>query len=164
MAGKPPAARILDQRKVAYELVAFDPAIRDAIEVARAVGHPPDAVYKTLVVEEEPPRGKPMLVMVRADHELDLKAFAAAVGVKRTRMASHSDAERHTGLKVGGISAIALTGRAFRAYIEAEAEALDVVLVSAGERGFDVAIRPADLFGITGAKPLAGIARASSGA
>lgn len=69
---------MLDQRKIPYELFEFSDSIRDALEVAAAIGHAPSEVYKTLVVEEEPARGKPHLVMVQADHELDLKAFAAS--------------------------------------------------------------------------------------
>jgi Cys-tRNA(Pro)/Cys-tRNA(Cys) deacylase len=159
MAAKPPGARILDQRKIAYELVAFDPAIRDAVQVAVAAGHPPAAVYKTLVVEEDPPRGRPMLVMVPADRELDLKAVAAAAGVKRARMASHADAERQTGLKVGGISAVALSGRGFRVFIDAAALGLDTILVSAGQRGFDLSLRTADLLAVTAATALDGCTR-----
>ena len=141
----------------------FDASIRDATEVARASGHDPRAVFKTLVVEEEPPRGKPLLVMVPATSELDLKALASVLAVKRLRMASHPDAERLTGLKVGGISAIALAGRGFRTFIDDSAMALDEVLVSAGERGFDVALRPADLLAITDARPIGGCTRLLAG-
>jgi Cys-tRNA(Pro)/Cys-tRNA(Cys) deacylase len=151
MAAKPPGARILEQRRIAHDLIAFDPAIRDAGEVARAAGHDPATVFKTLVVEEDPPRGKPMLVMAPATAELDLKAFAAAVGIKRARMASHADAERHTGLKVGGISAVALAGRGFRVYLDASANNFEHILVSAGQRGFDVRLSVADLVSVTGA-------------
>jgi Cys-tRNA(Pro)/Cys-tRNA(Cys) deacylase len=163
MAAKPPGARILDQRRIPYGLVPFDPAIRDAVEVAAAAGHPAASVYKTLVVEEEPTRGKPMLVMVPADHELDLKAFASVVGVKKARMASHADAERLTGLRVGGISAIALAGRGFRVYIDEAALALETVLVSAGQRGFDVALRTRDLVAVTGARAVGGCTRPLTG-
>jgi Cys-tRNA(Pro)/Cys-tRNA(Cys) deacylase len=120
-------------------------------------------VFKTLVVEEEPPHGKPLLVMVPATSELDLKALASLLAVKRLRMASHADAERHTGLKVGGISAIALAGRGFETLIDDSAVALDEVLVSAGERGFDVALRPAHLFAVTNARPIAGCTRLLAG-
>lgn len=163
MAGKPPGARILEQRKVPFRLVPFDASIRDATEVARTSGHDPRAVFKTLVVEEEPPRGKPLLVMVPATSELDLKALASVLAVKRLRMASHPDAERLTGLKVGGISAIALAGRGFQAFIDDSALALDEVLVSAGERGFDVALRPADLLALTDARPIGGCTRLLAG-
>ena len=159
MPAKPPACRVLDQRRVPYHLVTFDPGLRDALEVAQTTGHDPARVFKTLVVEEDPPRGKPYLVMAPAGRELDLKALAAALSLKRMRMASHTDAERVTGLRVGGISAVAMAGRGFRAYIDASALAFDSVLVSAGARGFDVELRTSDLIAVTGALIVDGFLR-----
>lgn len=143
---------MLEARGIPHRVVSFDPAIRSAQAVAAATGIAAEAVYKTLVVEEEPPRGKPLLVMVPADDEIDLKALAAALGLKRLRMASHQQAERQTGLKVGGISALALIGKGFRVFIDARAAALPEVTVSAGQRGFDVALTVDDLVALTGAR------------
>lgn len=153
-AQKPLAVRMLEQRKIPHEVFAFDERIRSAAEVARETGMPAVSVLKTLVVELDPPRGKPYLVMVPADREIELKALARSLGVKALRMASHSDAERHTGLKVGGISALALLGKGFRVLIDEDAAALDHVLVSAGQRGFDVRLAVPDLLVLTGAMPV----------
>jgi Cys-tRNA(Pro)/Cys-tRNA(Cys) deacylase len=158
-AGKPLAVRLLEQRRIAHEVYTFDAAIRDAGEVARVTGMPLDAVYKTLVVEEDPARGKPRLVLMPSDSELDLKALAAAVGAKRLRMASHKDAERQTGLLVGGISALALTGKGFPVVIDARAAGREEILVSGGQRGIDVRLRVADLLELTGAALVEGIGR-----
>jgi Cys-tRNA(Pro)/Cys-tRNA(Cys) deacylase len=155
MASKPVALRMLEQRKVAHEVFAFDSAIRSAAEVARATGMPTSQVYKTLVVEQDPPQGKPYLVMAPADSEIDLKALARSLGVKKLRMASHRDAERHTGLQVGGISALALTGKSFPVLIDRRALGEARILVSAGERGMDVRLTVADLVTVTGAKAVA---------
>lgn len=160
MPAKPLAVRLLEQRKVRHEVFAFDDAIRSATEVARATGMPPEAVYKTLVLEQDPPRGKPYLVMMPADSEIDLKAFAAALGLKKVRMASHRDAERYTGLQVGGISALALLNKDFPAYIDSRAADLGHVLVSAGQRGMDVRLAVPDLVALTGARLLPGISAA----
>jgi Cys-tRNA(Pro)/Cys-tRNA(Cys) deacylase len=111
-------------------------------------------VLKTLVIEQDPPRAKPYIVMAPAEAEVDLKLLAATLGVKRLRMASHADAERLTGLKVGGISALALTGRGFPVLVAASALEHDLVLVSAGTRGADVELRPVDLIALTGARPV----------
>lgn len=154
---KPLAVRMLEQRGIPHELFQFDPSIRSAAEVARATGVAPREVFKTLVVEQDPPKGKPYLVMMPADSELNLKALAAALGVKKVRMASHADAERYTGLQVGGISALALIGKGFASYIDARATELPHILVAAGQRGFDVRIAVPDLLALTGAKPIAGI-------
>ena len=108
-------------------------------------------VYKTLVIEHDPPRGKPSLVMVPADSEVDLKVLAGRIGAKKLRMATHRDAERHTGLEVGGISALALLGRGFPVFIDARAAAESHILVSAGQLGMDVRLAVADLVALTGA-------------
>lgn len=155
MATKPLAIRQLEQHRIPFDVFEFDGAIRSADEVARVTGMAPDEVYKTLVVEQDPPRGKPSLVMMPADSEIDLKALAAATGVKKLRMASHTDAERHTGLRVGGISALALLGKSFPVYIDARATAFSHILVSAGQRGMDVRLSVKDLLELTGARPVA---------
>ncbi|MEJ5222724.1 MAG: YbaK/EbsC family protein [Tepidiforma sp.] len=148
---KPAAVKLLEARGVPHRLVRFDPAIRSAEGVAAATEVEPERVVKTLVVEEEPARGRPYLVMVRGSAGLDLKRLASQLGVKRLRMAAPADAERLTGLKLGGISALALTGRGFRVLLDASAMAHETVLVSAGERGADVELRPGDLAALTGA-------------
>ena len=154
-AQKPLAVRMLEQRKIAHTVFAFDDSIRSAAEVARQTGMPPGHVLKTLVVELDPPRGKPYLVMVPSDREIELKALARSVGVKSLRMASHADAERVTGLKVGGISALALLGKGFTVLIDERCALLPEVLVSAGQRGFDVRLSTSDLVALTGARVVA---------
>lgn len=149
---KPLAVRRLEQRRVPHEVFEFDDTIRSAQEVARVTGVPADQVLKTLVVEQDPPRGKPYLLMMPASLEVDLKVLAASLGLKKVRMASHRDAERHTGLKVGGISALALVGKAFPVLIEESATLFDQVLVSAGQRGWDVRIAVAALIELTAAR------------
>jgi Cys-tRNA(Pro)/Cys-tRNA(Cys) deacylase len=156
---KPIAVRMVEQRKVAYELFAFDASIRSAEEVACVTGMPPAQVYKTLVIESDPPRGKPWLFMVPSDSEVDLRALAQALDAKKLRMASHADAERHTGLKVGGISALALLGKGFPVLIDARSAALDQILISAGQRGLDLKLAVSDLVRLTGARPVDGGSR-----
>jgi Cys-tRNA(Pro)/Cys-tRNA(Cys) deacylase len=151
-AAKPLAIRLLEQRRIAHEVFTFDASIRSAEEVARETGMPPDQVLKTLVVELDPPRGKPYLVMMPSDLEIDLKVLAASLGVKKLRMASHRDAERYTGLRVGGISALALLTRGFGVLIERSAVIHPFVLVSAGQRGTDVRLAISDLMALTGAR------------
>ena len=145
---------MLEQRGIAHEVFEFDVAIRSAELVAAETGMPPHLVYKTLVVEQDPPKGKPYLVMAPADTELDLKALAANLGVKKLRMAAHRDAERYTGLQVGGISALALIGKGFDVLIDERAIEEPQILVSAGVRGMDVRMAVADLIEITGARPV----------
>ncbi len=151
-ASKPLAVRVLEQQKVPFELFEFDASIRSAEEVARATAMPPEKVFKTLVIEQDPPRGKPFLVMMPSSSEVDLRVLAASLGLKKLRMASHADAERHTGLKVGGISALALLNRGFTALIDESAAGFEQILVSAGQRGMDVRMEVRDLLSLTAAK------------
>ena len=145
---------MLEQRGIPHRAFAFDDSIRSAQEVARVTGMPEDQVLKTLVVEHDPPHGKPLLVMMPSSLEIDFKVLAVSLGAKKLRMASHRDAERQTGLKVGGISALALLGRGFPVLIEETASLFDEVLVSAGQRGWDVQLRRVDLVELTGARPI----------
>ena len=149
---KPLAVRVLEQRKVRFEQYEFDPSIRSAEEVARAIGMPPETVFKTLVIEQDPPRGKPFLVMMPSTVEVDLRVLAASLELKKLRMASHTEAERHTGLKVGGISALALLNGGFTVLIDHSALRFDEILVSAGQRGMDLRLAVADLLRLTGAR------------
>jgi Cys-tRNA(Pro)/Cys-tRNA(Cys) deacylase len=152
---KPLAIRILEQRRIAHTVYRFDDGIRSASGVSAETGMPEELVYKTLVVQEEAPGARPLLVMVPASKQLDLRLLASGVGAKKLHMASQRDAERLTGLQVGGISALALSGKGFRMVIDEAALAHEEILVSAGARGWDVRLAVADLLAITGAKPLA---------
>lgn len=154
MAAKPLAVRVLEQRRIAHEVFTFDASIRAADVVAEATGMPGDLVYKTLVVELDPPKGKPYLVMVPSDSELDLKVLARELDVKKLRMAAHRDAERHTGLQVGGIGALALLDRGFTVLIDARSLAHERILVSGGQRGVDIRLAVADLVALTKARPV----------
>src|SRR5579871_1624855 len=131
MATKLNSMRLLDTNHVKYDIMTYDQAIHDASEAARAMGVPASQVYKTLVVERA--GSKPVLVMIPAESHLDLKKFAAAIGEKKVSMAAHADAEALTGLKVGGIGALALTNKHWDVYIDQSATALDAVCVSAGQ-------------------------------
>lgn len=150
------AMRLLDVRKVAYEVFTFSPDIHSAVGVAEAVGVEPETVYKTLVVQRRAGaharRGKPLLVMVAGDVQIDLKALAASVGEKKLYMASHRDAETMTGLKVGGISALALLNKGFAICIDRAAQALERVTVSAGKRGVNLRLAVDDLVRVSGAQ------------
>lgn len=137
---------------IPHRLVFFDPAIRSATGVADAVGVEPACVLKTLVIEQVHPPGRPVIAMLPGTATVDLKALAERLGAKKLRMADRADAERVTGLRIGAISALVLRGRPFRFLIAAEAMQHDEVLVSAGEWGCDVALSPAHLARLTGAR------------
>ncbi len=142
--------RALDAQKIPYQVFTFPPDVHSAAGVAEVVGLPARQVYKTLVVLR--PQGKPMLIMIPGDRELDLKRVAKAVGEKKVRMASHNEAEKLTGLQVGGISALALLNRPFDVFIDRSATELSHVLVSAGARGINLRLAVPDLIRTTRAR------------
>lgn len=149
--------RLLEQHGVLYEVVEFPDELRDAEQIAETLGIPPDQVYKTLVVEPEG-GGKPFLVMLAAHRQLDLKRVATAAGVKKARMAAHKDAEALTGLRVGGIGALALTHKNWVVFLDQPAMQHQHILVSGGQRGVDLRLSVQDLMRLTRAR-LAEISR-----
>lgn len=146
--------RLLEGKKIAYEVHRYDPDVFvSAVEVAEAISMPPAQVFKTIVVEPE--QGKPILAVVPAPCEVDLKALASAARVKKARMATQADAERLTGLQKGGISALALVNRGFAVYLDQSAQQFARIGMSAGERGIQVVLAPADFVTVTNARVVA---------
>ncbi|MCB9456618.1 MAG: aminoacyl-tRNA deacylase [Anaerolineaceae bacterium] len=143
--------RLLEQHDIPYEAIEFPETMRDAADIADVLGIPPYMVYKTLVVEPAD-RGKPLLALLAADSTLDLKKLAAAAGHKKVSMAAHKDAERLTGLKVGGISALMLTHKNWPVFLDSPALELEHILVSAGQRGLDLRVPTSALIRIIQAK------------
>lgn len=142
--------RVLERASAPYEALVFPSTIHSAEGVAEYLDLPLSEVFKTLVVER-PAGGKLLLVMVAADRELDLKKLAAALGEKRLQMARHAEAERLTGLKVGGISPLALLNRSFQVYLDRPAMQLETIVISAGQRGVNLRVGLKDLLRVTGA-------------
>lgn len=126
--------RLLESRAIPYETRHYDPQIRDAEAVARAVGLPAREVFKTLVVER-PAKKKPVLVMLPCDCSLNMKRLAKALGEKKVALAPHAAAERLTGLKVGGISPLALMQKSWDVFLDSRGAFTTHVVISAGQRG-----------------------------
>jgi Cys-tRNA(Pro)/Cys-tRNA(Cys) deacylase len=148
------AMRALDARSIPYTVFTYPDTIHSAVEVAELLGVPAGHVFKTLVVLAEP-GGRQLLVATPGDRELDLRLVAHGVGAKSARMALQRDAERLTGLKVGGISPLALLHKRFEVYLDAPSAALDELYINAGQRGVNLRLRVADLLAVTGAKVIA---------
>jgi Cys-tRNA(Pro)/Cys-tRNA(Cys) deacylase len=143
--------RFLEQREVPYEVHEFPPDVHSAVGVAETLGFPVHEVYKTLVVV--PPKGvKPILVVVQGDLEVDLKKVGMELGQKGFRMATHREAERLTGLQVGGISALALMNKQWTVFVDVHAVNLEEFVVSAGKRGINLRLRVEDFVTVTGAR------------
>lgn len=157
-AGGTPATVALTAAKAEFAVHAYehDPAAPSyGEEAAQALGVSADRVFKTLVADVD---GELTVAVVPVSGSLDLKALAAAVGGKRATMADPAAAERTTGYVRGGISPLGQRKR-LRTVLDSSAGAHPTVCVSAGRRGLEVELSPADLAALTSAT-LAPIARA----
>jgi Cys-tRNA(Pro)/Cys-tRNA(Cys) deacylase len=145
--------RLLDARQINYETREYDGStFHSAEEVAALIGAPVEHVYKTIVVLREAKAKKPLLVMIAAGREIDLKKLAASLGEKKLKVAKHDEAEALTGLQVGGISALALLNKPFEVCLDRPALALTHLHLSGGQRGLDVKLAVTDLIALSKAQ------------
>lgn len=121
--------------------------------VAAQLGLSPQVVFKTLLAEID---GAPVCAIVPTAGTLSLKRLAAAAEGKRARMMEPADAERIAGYVTGGISPFG-QARALRTFVDSSAEALDTILVSAGQRGLQLEVSPRVLLEIAEAHPVHGL-------
>jgi Cys-tRNA(Pro)/Cys-tRNA(Cys) deacylase len=124
------------------------------LEAAAALEIAPERVFKTLVAEVD---GKLTVAVVPVAGSLDLKALAGAAGGKKARMADPAAAERATGYVTGGISPLGQR-RPLPVVLDQTAMDFETVFCSAGQRGLEIELAPADLARAAGAV-LAEIAR-----
>ena len=148
-AAKTNAARLLDSLGIAYEMREYevDPEDLSAIAVARKVGLPAEQVFKTLLTRAAPVAGQKetnhFFAVIPGDAELDLKKLAHAADVKKVELASLKDVEPLTGYVRGGVTVMAAR-TPFPAYADETIELHDVISVSAGVRGTQLVLSPAD--------------------
>jgi Cys-tRNA(Pro)/Cys-tRNA(Cys) deacylase len=144
------AARLLDSLGIAYELRSYevDPEDLTAISVARKIGLPPEQVFKTLLTQTNTGAGGKsslahLFAVIPGDTELDLKKLAHAAGTKKIELASLKDVEPLTGYIRGGVTVMGAK-KPFPAYADETIELFDIISVSAGQRGLQLILSPAD--------------------
>ena len=137
------AARLLDSLAIPYQLQAYevDPEDLTAISVARKIGLPPEQVFKTLLAQTN--TGDHLFAVIPGDSELDLKKLAQAAGAKKAELASLKEVEPLTGYIRGGVTVMAAR-KPFPAYADETIELHDIISVSAGQRGLQILLNPAD--------------------
>ena len=148
--GGTPATTALSRAGVSFTMHRYqhDPAAPShGLEAAEAIGVQADQVFKTLLADVD---GRLVVAVVPVVGSLDLKALATATGGKRAAMAASAAAERATGYVVGGISPLGQRRR-LPTVVDASAIEFGIVYVSAGRRGLDIGLAPADLIRLTGA-------------
>ena len=152
---KPPAktnaARHLDALGIHYELRAYevDPNDLTAISVARKIGLPPEQVFKTLLTRTSD--AQHLFAVVPGDAELDLKKLAAIAATRKVDLAALKDVEPLTGYIRGGVTVLAAK-KPFPAFADETIELFDIISISAGQRGLQLLLSPADYLRATSAK------------
>lgn len=146
------AARILDALGVAYELREYPVADEhlDAEDVAARVGLPAEQVFKTLVARGD--RTGVLMAVVPGDAELDLKALAKLSGDRKVDTVPLKELQPLTGFIRGGVTAIG-GKKEYPVFVDETMELFDVVAVSAGVRGTQILISPADYLKVVKGKP-----------
>lgn len=145
------AARLLDSLGIIYVLREYDvdPADLAAESVAAKIGMPPEQVFKTLVARGD--RHGVCFAVVPGDQQLDLKALARLSGDRSIDTVSLKEVQPLTGYIRGGVTALAAK-KAYPVYADETIELFDTISVSAGQRGAQIVIAPADYLRATGAK------------
>ncbi len=153
--GGTPATVALTRAGVPYVLHAYEhregerhrAAISRGQEAAAATGVEPTRIFKTLLADLG---GELVVAVVPVSGQLDLKALATALGAKKATMADPAAATRSSGYVLGGISPLGQRTR-LRTVLDASAARFPTIYVSAGKRGLQVELAPADLLAVTGA-------------
>jgi Cys-tRNA(Pro)/Cys-tRNA(Cys) deacylase len=142
-AQKTNAARLLDQMAIHYELREYevDPDDLAAETVAAKIGLQPEQVFKTLVARGD--RNGVCMAAIPGNQELNLKALAATAGERKIQLVPVRELQTLTGYIRGGVTALAAK-RDFPVFVDETIELFDVVSISAGVRGTQILISPAD--------------------
>ena len=143
------AARLLDKAGIEYRLIPYEFDENDlaAQHVADSLGQPIEQVFKTLVLHGD--RSGHVVCVVPGNSEVDLKALAKASGNKKVEMIAMKDLLSVTGYIRGGCSPIGMKKR-FPTFFHSTAVDFDVIYVSAGVRGLQIAIAPDKLIRFVG--------------
>ncbi len=140
--------RVLDQKKVHYELHTYEPdATMTGTQIAALLGEDPRKVFKTLVTKGK--SGQYYVFVVPVECVLELKKAASAAGEKSVAMIAQKDLLQLTGYVHGGCSPIGMK-KPFSTFIHETAREFDRMYVSAGKVGFQIELAPLDLQAVVG--------------
>jgi Cys-tRNA(Pro)/Cys-tRNA(Cys) deacylase len=136
-------ARFLEGLGIAYSLREYevDPEDLTAITVAKKIAMPIEQVFKTLLTTDG--AGSHFFAVIHGDAELDFKKLARAAGVRKTEMVSLKEVQPLTGYIRGGVTVFGAK-KAFPVFVDETMELFDEVSVSAGVRGTQLILSPAD--------------------
>jgi Cys-tRNA(Pro)/Cys-tRNA(Cys) deacylase len=136
-------ARLLESLGIPFTLQDYevDPEDLSAVAVARKIGLPVEQVFKTLVTVTDP--NQYAFAVVPGDAELDFKKLARVAGARRAEMVSLKDVQPLTGYIRGGVTVFGAK-KDFPVFADETIELFEVISVSAGQRGTQILLTPAD--------------------
>jgi Cys-tRNA(Pro)/Cys-tRNA(Cys) deacylase len=145
------AVRLLDSMGVHYELRQYevDPDDLAAETVAAKVGMPPEQVFKTLLARGD--RNGPAFAVIPGNYELDYKALAKLSGDRKIELVPLKEVQPLTGYIRGGVTVLGAK-KEYPVYADETIQLWDVISISAGVRGTQILIPPADYLRITNAR------------
>lgn len=147
-----PAITLLNKKRIAHKVLKYEHDANAAsygLEAVEKLSLDAETVFKTLVVSTD--TNKLAVAVVPVNTKLSEKKMAKALGVKKVEMAQANAVMAATGYVLGGVSPLGQKKR-LASVIHKSAESLSTIYVSAGKRGLEVALSPADLAVLTGAK------------
>lgn len=145
------AARLLDRAKIHYELLSYEVDENDlaATHVAEQLGEPIERVFKTLVLHGD--RNGLFVCVVPGDKEVNLKVAARVSGNKSADLIPMKELLPTTGYIRGGCTPIGMK-KPLPTFIDSSCEQFDTIYISAGVRGKQMRLAPADLVAYVGAQ------------
>lgn len=147
-----PAINLAKKEKISFSVHEYrhDPGSDSyGEEAAAALNISPQQVYKTLLVAVNGDNRQLAVAIVPVSGQLNLKAAASALKAKKLTMADPQQAQRSSGYMVGGISPLGQK-KHLPTLLDNTAESFETIFVSAGKRGLEIELRPADLLRLTG--------------
>jgi Cys-tRNA(Pro)/Cys-tRNA(Cys) deacylase len=140
-----PAIKLLEENRIDHSVHEYEHdacAESFGLEAAEKLRIDPERVFKTLVVKLD--GGELAVGIVPVSQMLNMKRMAKASGAKKAVMANPPEVQRSTGYVLGGVSPLGQKKR-LKTVIDSSAEEFDSIFVSAGRRGMDIELNPADL-------------------
>lgn len=144
-----PAINLAKKHKVAHSVHQYehdDSSPSYGLEAAQKMAVAPQRIFKTLVVSLED--ASLAVAIIPVENMLNLKAVAKALGVKKAQMADKNAVQRSTGYVLGGVSPLGQKKR-LKTLLDQSADEFESIFVSAGKRGLEIELSPADLLKLT---------------
>ncbi len=149
-----PAVRQLKKQKIAFTLHQYQHdanALSYGEEAAKKLAVSAAQVFKTLVLSCSNDKNTLAVAIVPVTHQVNLKSFAKALGVKKVQMAEAKQVETATGYVLGGVSPIGQK-KHLKSIIDDSAHNFESIYVSGGKRGLEIEIKVTDLANVISAK------------